>query len=67
MVNAPTEQVPHWIKSSRSASNGACVEMARLLGGVAVRDSKDPGGPVLQFSQGAWRDFLAGVRDNAFD
>ncbi|MGI8331488.1 DUF397 domain-containing protein [Actinomadura scrupuli] len=52
-----------WRKSSRSADNGgACVEAARFPGAVAVRDSKNPGGPVLVFSAGAWRDFASGLK-----
>ena len=34
-----------WRKSSHSAGNGQCVEVASTLG--AVRDSKNPAGPVL--------------------
>jgi hypothetical protein len=35
-----------WVKSSLSYANGDCVEVARLPDGrLAVRDSKDPGGP----------------------
>ena len=45
MMSADTR----WVKSSYSFANGNCVEVAALPGAVAVRDSKDPGGPVLTF------------------
>lgn len=35
----------HWRKSSHSGQETACVELAHTLG--AVRDSKNPAGPVL--------------------
>ncbi|MCZ7436021.1 DUF397 domain-containing protein [Micromonospora sp. WMMC241] len=52
-----------WRKSSRSnGQGGACVEVADGRPGViAVRDSKDPAGPVLAFAPDAWRAFVAGV------
>ncbi|QGN47371.1 DUF397 domain-containing protein [Micromonospora sp. WMMC415] len=50
-----------WRKSSRSNGQGGnCVEVADNLPGlVAVRDSKDRGGPVLAFGPDAWRAFVA--------
>jgi hypothetical protein len=52
-----------WRKASYSSNQGNCVEVAALPdGGRAVRDSKDPSGPVLTFSAGAWRAFLARAR-----
>ncbi|QPP08261.1 DUF397 domain-containing protein [Streptomyces bathyalis] len=52
-----------WIKSSYSA-NGACVEVkSPTRSAVAVRDSKVPGGPSLNFPPRAWTGFVAGVCD----
>ena len=58
-----------WRKASYSNSNGgACVEVARNLPGVvAVRDSKDPEGPVLAFARADWDTFTAAVRAGEFD
>lgn len=47
-----------WVKSSYSANSGDCVEVAHLPGVVAVRDSKDPHGPILQFTAHQWRHLL---------
>jgi hypothetical protein len=45
-----------WRKSSHSgATDGNCVEVAALPArGRAVRDSKDPNGPVLSLSADQW-------------
>jgi Domain of unknown function (DUF397) len=64
----PADDAIGWIKSSRSFSNGNCVEAASLPDeGIGVRDSKDPGGPVLRFTSGEWNAFLAGARNGEFD
>ena len=57
-----------WIKSSFSFSNGNCVEVASLPeGGIGVRDSKDPAGPMLRFTPGEWQAFLGDARNGEFD
>jgi hypothetical protein len=56
-----------WRKSKRSNNGGNCVEVASNLPGVvAVRDSKDPGGPALVFTPDEWAAFTGGVRDGEF-
>lgn len=57
-----------WRKSSFSDATDWCVEVTPLAdGNIAVRDSKDPGGPVLTFTPAEWVAFLAGVRGGEFD
>ena len=53
-------------QEQHSGSNG-CIEVARSGDQIAVRDSKDPSGPVLVFTTHEWRAFVNGVRDGEFD
>jgi uncharacterized protein DUF397 len=55
-----------WRKSTRSGNNG-CVEVAFVDDQVAVRDSKDRGGPVLVFTAHEWEAFVGGVRTGEFE
>lgn len=51
-------------KSSYSGGDAGqqCVEVARNVPGtVAVRDSKDADGPILQLTPGSWTAFLHSV------
>ena len=51
-----------WFKSSYSFCNSNCVETAPTGDGMAVRDSKDAAGPVLEFGGAAWREFAARIK-----
>ena len=57
-----------WRKASFSNTQGGnCVEVAALESGMALRDSKDPGGPTLVFTLAEWAAFLAGAKHGEFD
>jgi hypothetical protein len=66
--DSPAAEVAHdlvWRKSSWSAFNGDCVEVAGLRGGlVGVRDSKDRTGSVLIISGEAWQAFLDNIKNH---
>ncbi|MEU4902412.1 DUF397 domain-containing protein [Streptomyces sp. NPDC022067] len=53
-----------WRKSSYSNNDGGmCVEVADSLPGIVpVRDSKNPDGPVLIFSNDSWSTFIATLK-----
>ncbi|MDG4795486.1 DUF397 domain-containing protein [Micromonospora sp. WMMD1082] len=48
-----------WRKSTKSNGQNACVEVTTVDRAVAVRDSKDPTGPVLLFNHPDWARFIA--------
>jgi hypothetical protein len=45
-------------------NNGDCVEVAPADGKILVRDSKNPGGPVLEYPVGVWRNFVVKARQD---
>jgi hypothetical protein len=51
-----------WRKSKHSGPNGNCVELATTLD--ALRDSKDPHGPILRADA---RKFVQAVKTGRFD
>ncbi|MFJ9609855.1 DUF397 domain-containing protein [Kitasatospora sp. NPDC101176] len=55
-----------WHKSTYSGQGGNCIEAQARPMTTAVRDSKDPGGPVLLFPAEAWDSFLVGVKAGEF-
>ena len=56
-----------WRKSSRSATGNACVEVGRVPGGAAVRDSKTPDGGYFTTTPVQWSSFLTAIKDGRFD
>lgn len=57
-----------WRKSRHSNPTGNCVEVAELAEGcIAVRNSRDPGGPALLYSRAEMAAFVHGVKSGEFD
>jgi Domain of unknown function (DUF397) len=57
-----------WRKSRRSGPNDDdCVEVADLGATVGVRDSKDPDGPKLALTPGAWSGLRSAIREGQHD
>jgi hypothetical protein len=58
------EAAVSWRKSSYSSNGGGeCVEVTSgLRGDVAVRDSKDPAGPVLTVTPDDWQVFTSAIK-----
>ena len=55
-----------WRKSSYSGNSGGnCVEVGAAAPLMAVRDSKDPDGPLLAFPAGTWTEFAERVKASA--
>ncbi|WP_406727517.1 DUF397 domain-containing protein [Streptomyces sp. GD-15H] len=51
-----------FVKSSYSSGSGECVEVALDVPHVvAVRDSKDPDGPILRLTAATWAEFTASL------
>jgi hypothetical protein len=66
-MRALAEDGRHWFKSSRSSVAGHCVEIAVTDTSIAMRDSKDVTGPVLQFAKQDFLAFVTGVKAAEFD
>ena len=66
----PSSSLPEadWQASRHGDPQAARVEMAVLPGGsIAVRNSRDPGGPALIYTYAEIEAFIAGAKDGDFD
>lgn len=63
MVNSISDG---WRKSS-FCDTSACVEVRVQDGLIQVRDSKDPEGSVLTYTESQWATFVRGATDGEFN
>lgn len=58
----------NWRKAKASSNPNGCVELAKMHDGtIAMRDSKDPSGPMLIFTPHEIVCFLDGSKKGEFD
>jgi Domain of unknown function (DUF397) len=57
----------NWRTSTRSGTNGQCIEVRRIDETIEVRDGNDQAGPVLKFTRDEWTAFTGGAKDGEFD
>ncbi|GAA4862801.1 DUF397 domain-containing protein [Saccharopolyspora cebuensis] len=60
-------QAGRWRTSSYSGNSGNCVEVGRVGGGAAVRDTKDRGAGYFTATGGQWSAFVAAVKGGRYD
>lgn len=58
-----------WLKAQCSTGHGQCVEIAATSdrNKIAMRDSKDPDGPILVYTPNEFSAFLDGARNGELD
>ncbi|MFM9615229.1 DUF397 domain-containing protein [Streptomyces niveiscabiei] len=64
MRHTPELSTARWRRSSYSNTNGGnCVEIAEDFPGIVpIRDSKDPGGPMLTVPTPVWDTFIGSLK-----
>ncbi|GLY19954.1 hypothetical protein Kisp01_69680 [Kineosporia sp. NBRC 101677] len=56
-----------WQKATKSGQNGDCVEARRQNGQIQIRDSKNPNGPILTFTQAEFAAWIEGAARGEFN
>ncbi|WP_030174330.1 DUF397 domain-containing protein [Spirillospora albida] len=67
-MSIPDLTIARWRKSSHSTGQGGdCVEVAGIASTVAVRDSKDPDGPMLILGRAVFGALTRDIRASDHD
>lgn len=66
MDRAPSHTNLTW-RTALSCDGGACVEVAADQDMILIRNSRKPGGPLLEYSPEEWHEFVSGIKKGDFD
>jgi predicted secreted Zn-dependent protease len=54
-------------RTALSCDGGACVQVAADRGIILIRSSRQPSGPLLEYTPEEWHEFVSGVKKGDFD
>jgi hypothetical protein len=54
-------------RTALNCEGGACVQVAVDDRAVLIGSSRQPGGPVLEYTPGEWHAFVSGIKNGDFD
>jgi predicted secreted Zn-dependent protease len=54
-------------RTAHSCDGGACVEVAADQNIILIRSSRQPGGPLLEYTPEEWHEFVSGIKKGDFD
>jgi predicted secreted Zn-dependent protease len=54
-------------RTAVNCDGGACVEVAADRDIILIRSSRQPGGPLLEYTPEEWHEFVSGIKQGDFD
>jgi predicted secreted Zn-dependent protease len=55
-----------WL-TALSCNGGACVQVATDQNSILIRNSRQPDGPLVEYTPEEWHEFVSGVKKGDFD
>jgi hypothetical protein len=54
-------------RTALSCDGGACVEVAADQNSILIRNSRQPSGPLIEYTPEEWHEFVSGIKKGDFD
>jgi predicted secreted Zn-dependent protease len=54
-------------RTALNCDGGACVEVAADRDVVLIRNSRQPSGPLVEYTPEEWHEFVSGIKNGDFD